>query len=54
MVRLAGILFNMFVSVLVQQPCNKSDGPIKLIASCLQLVLNLFQQLATSAANTTL
>ena len=33
------------VSVLLEQPCNKPESPIKLVTSCKQLVLNLLQQL---------
>ena len=31
----------MTVSVLLEQPCNKSDSPTKLVVSCKQLVPNL-------------
>ena len=37
----------MTVSDLLEQPCNKSDNAIKLVASCEQLVPNLLQQLGT-------
>jgi hypothetical protein len=43
----------MTVSDLLEQPCNKSDNAIKLVASCYRLVPNLLQQLGTSSANTT-
>jgi hypothetical protein len=42
----------MTVSDLLEQPCNKSDNAIKLVASCQQLVPNLLQQLGTSSAKT--
>ena len=40
----------MTVSVLLEQPCNKSDNPIKLVTSYEQLVPNLFKKLVTSSA----
>ena len=42
----------MIVSILLEQPCNKSDSLIKLVTSHKHLVPNMFQLLGTSSANT--
>ena len=42
----------MTVSVLLEQPCDKSDSLIKLVTSCSLLVLNLFRQLGASSVST--